>query len=65
MLRSGSALRVLSYFSLMVWEKPTLDGTGSPAYLLCKQPFSVGPIRAGKPVCRIAPAADKNWSSNG
>lgn len=59
-----SVARAVLFFAHSV-GKATLDGTGSPAYLLGKQPFSVGPIRAAEPVCRIAPAADKNWSSNG
>ena len=42
----------LFYFSVLVGEPLSFDGTGAPPYLLGKRQFSVRPVAATTPVYR-------------
>jgi len=48
----------LFYFSVLVGEPLTFDGSGTPPYLLGKRRFSVGPVAATTPVYRRDAAED-------
>ena len=48
--------RALFYFSILVGEELSFDGTGASPYLLGRRAFAVRPIETNRPVYRKAAA---------
>jgi hypothetical protein len=44
--------RALFYFSILVGEELTFDGSGASPYLLGRRTFAVGPLKTNRPVYR-------------